>query len=357
MLAFVIVLVALAAAAQFWSLRHALDGVEHHAAPDCKLTEPNEAFSLICTVTNRSRRFIPYLRVSQVVPTELSALDDRTELYTRGQGYNALCYTLWLMPRQTWRQALPVSISKRGRYVFLDTTLYASGFLGVNETVEYLHQYEEVVVIPPRCQSPALDTALGGFLGDRSVDRFILEDPVLTLGFREYTGREPMKSISWTQSARSGQLMVKKYDYTLELTATVLLNIETPRTEGWEARLEACFSLARTVCETLEEKQIPYRFVTNAGAAGALSQWSQVGDGLGSGHLSTILEGLGRATYDPLRPFAFTMEQTARHAEQGRTHILITPQPEGDWLPALGRLERLTGTPTLILTPEEVLPL
>ena len=208
MLAFVIVLVALAAAAQFWSLRHALDGVEHHAAPDCKLTEPNEAFSLICTVTNRSRRFIPYLRVSQVVPTELSALDDRTELYTRGQGYNALCYTLWLMPRQTWRQALPVSISKRGRYVFLDTTLYASGFLGVNETVEYLHQYEEVVVIPPRCQSPALDTALGGFLGDRSVDRFILEDPVLTLGFREYTGREPMKSISWTQSARSGQLMV-----------------------------------------------------------------------------------------------------------------------------------------------------
>ena len=86
MLAFVIVLVALAAAAQFWSLRHALDGVEHHAAPDCKLTEPNEAFSLICTVTNRSRRFIPYLRVSQVVPTELSALDDRTELYTRGQG-------------------------------------------------------------------------------------------------------------------------------------------------------------------------------------------------------------------------------------------------------------------------------
>jgi len=357
MLAFVIVLVVLAAAAQYWSLRHALDGVEHHAAPDRKLAEPEESFSLISTVTNRSRRFIPYVLVSQVVPHELSSLDTRANIQTRGQGYNALCYTLWLMPRQTWRQSLPVSISKRGRYVFLDATLHGGGFLGLDETVEYVHQYEEMVIIPARCQAPKLEATLGGFLGDRSVDRFILEDPVLTLGFREYTGREPMKSISWTQSARSGQLMVKKYDYTLELTATVLLNIETDRTTGWEDRLEACFSLTRTVCETLEEKRIPYRFVTNAGAAGALSQWSQVSDGLGGVHLSTILEGLGRATYDPLKPFAFTLDQTARHAEQGRTHILITPQRQGDWLPALGKLEQLSGSPALILTPEEVLPL
>ncbi len=357
MLVFVIVLVALAAAAQFWSLRHALDGVEHHSAPDRKLTEPEETFSLVNTVTNRSRRFIPYLQVSQVVPTELSVLDDRAQINTRGQNYNTLSYTLWLMPRQTWRQALPVSLSKRGRYVFSDATLHGGGFLGVDETVEYVHQYEEIVVIPTRCQAPRLDATLGGFLGDRSVDRFILEDPVLTLGFREYTGREPMKSISWTQSARAGQLMVKKYDYTLELTATVLLNIETTRAEGWEKRLEQCFSLTRTVCEALEEKRIPYRFVTNAGAAGALSQWSQVSDGLGGGHLSTILEGLGRATYDPLRPFVMTLDRCARHAEQGRTHILITPQREGDWLPALRRLEQLSGSPALILTPEEVLPL
>lgn len=357
MLIFVIVLVALAAAAQFWSLRHALDGVEHHAAPDRKLVEPEEQFSLVSTVTNRSRRFVPYVRVQQIVPQDLRSLDDRAELQTRGQGYCALCYNLWLMPRQSWRQSLPVTLGKRGRYVFLDATLYGGGFLGVDETVEYVHQYEEIVVIPARCQAPSLETTLGGFLGDRSVDRYILEDPVLTLGFREYTGREPMKSISWTQTARSGQLMVKKYDYTLELTATVLLNIETDRTEGWEDRLEKCFSLTRTVCETLEEKQIPYRFVTNAGAAGALSQWSQVSDGLGSGHLSTILEGLGRATYEPLRPFVFTLDQTARHAEQGRTHILITPQRQGDWLPALGRLEQLSGSPALILTPEEVLPL
>lgn len=353
MLLFALFLGALIAVAQHWSLRHALDGVSLRAAPARRLVEPGEVFPLVTTVTNRSRRFLPFVRASLVVPIELTSRDDRAQLTARGQDHFELRSSLWLMPRQTWRQELPVSFARRGRYVFTDATLYAGGFLGVGETLEYVSQFQELVVMPARCGGPGLDTVLGGFLGDRSVDRFLLEDPVLTLGFREYTGREPMKSISWTQSARSGQLMVKNYDYTLELTATVLLNIDTPHTDGWEERLERCFSLARTVCEQLEEKQIPYRFVTNAGAAGARIQWSQVEDGLGSHHLSAILEGLGRATYESLWSFAQTLAQCARQAEQGRTHIVITPERQDVRQAALRKLEQLTGTRALILTAEE----
>ena len=54
----------------------------------------------------------------------------------------------------------------------------------------------------PRDWADSSADVLSGFLGDVSVRRFIYEDPVLTTGFREYTGREPMKHISWTQSAR-----------------------------------------------------------------------------------------------------------------------------------------------------------
>ncbi len=353
MLLFALALGLLIAIAQEWSLRHALDGVSLHAASARRLVEPGEVFPLVTTVTNRSRRFLPFVRFSLSVPPALTPRDDRAQLTTCGLNHKELRCSLWLMPRQTWRQELPVSFAARGRYVFTDAILYAGGFLGVGETLEYVSQYQELVVMPARCGGPELDTLLGGFLGDRSVDRFLLEDPVLTLGFREYTGREPMKSISWTQSARSGQLMVKNYDYTLELTATVLLNIDTARTDGWEARLERCFSLARAVCERLEEKQIPYCFVTNAGAVGARAQWSQVGDGLGSGHLSAVLEGLGRATYEPLRPFAQTLAQCASRAEQGRTHILITPERQDAWQASLRKLEQLTGARALILTAEE----
>lgn len=353
MLIFVIILIAAAAALQYWSLAHALDGVEHHDAPACRMAEPGEPFPLVNTVANHSRRFVPFLQVSQQVPQELALHSQGVQLSPRGNGTQAMTYTLYLLPRQTWQQQVMVSLPRRGRYVFTGATLQGGGFLGFNELTAYTTQNEEIVILPVPCGIPTLTDTLGGFLGDRSVDRYILEDPVLTLGFREYTGREPMKSISWTQSARAGQLMVKKYDYTLELTATVLLNVECDRTEGWEERLETCFSMARTVCETLEEQRIPYRFVTNAAAAGAVALWSQVSDGLGSGHLSTVLEGLGRATYDPLRPFAHTLEQTTRHVEQGRTHILITPERSPEWQHGLSRLEQLSGARALILTPEE----
>ena len=357
MLIFVLILVAAAAALQYWSLAHALDGVEHHYAPDRLITEPEAPFQLVNTVTNRSRRFVPYVHVSQQVPADLTLLTGQAVTGYRGKGSQHMDYTLYLMPRQTWQRCVEVSLPRRGRYVFTGATLQGGGFLGLSELTAYTDQNEEIIVLPAPCGIPALTDTLGGFLGDRSVDRYILEDPVLTLGFREYTGREPMKSISWTQSARAGQLMVKKYDYTLELTATVLLNVECDRTEGWEERLETCFSMARTVCETLEDKRIPYRFVTNAGAAGAITLWSQVSDGLGAGHLSTVLEGLGRATYDPLRPFAHTLEQTTRNVEQGRTHILITPALDDRWQWELSRLEQLSGARALILTPEEALPL
>ena len=355
MLIFVLILIAAAGFAQYWSLAHALDDVEHRCAPDCRLVEPDQPFHLVNTVSNRSRRFVPFVHVSQYIPDELQVLEDGVDVSPPGRVKRYMNYSLYLMPRQTWQRPVAVSLPTRGRYVFTGATMQGGGFLGFSELTAYTDQNEEIVILPRPCAIPALTDTLGGFLGDRSVDRYILEDPVLTLGFREYTGREPMKSISWPQSARSGQLMVKKYDYTLELTATVMLNVECDRTEGFEQRLEACFSMARTVCETLEEKRIPYRFITNAGAAGAITLWSQVSDGLGSGHLSTVLEGLGRATYDPLRPFVHTLEQTTRHVEQGRTHILITPQQEIPWHRELSRLEQLSGTRVLILTPEEVL--
>ena len=233
MLIFVLILIVAAAALQYWSLAHALDGVEHHYAPDRTITEPNEPFGLVNTVTNHSRRFVPYVHVSQRIPAEMTLLTQQGVTGYRGTTTHQMEYALYLMPRQTWRRQVEVSLPRRGRYVFTGATLQGSGFLGVSELTAYTNQNEEVIVLPVPCDIPALTDTLGGFLGDRSVDRYILEDPVLTLGFREYSGREPMKSISWTQSARSGQLMVKKYDYTLELTATVLLNVECERTEGW----------------------------------------------------------------------------------------------------------------------------
>ncbi len=351
MLVFLFVLVLLAAGLQYWSLLHGLDGVEHLCEPKETLVEPEEPFTLMTRVTNYSRRFVPYLQVRQLLPEGLT-FQQKIALEPARDG-QVRRFSTYLSARQVWQQELPAVLPKRGRYVFPGATLYGGGFLGLSEVIEYAQQNREIVVLPKPWPGTELPITLGGFLGDRSVDRFILEDPVLTLGFREYTGREPMKAISWTQSARAGQLMVKKYDYTLELTATVLLNIGTPREKGWEDRLEACYSLARSVCEQLDRQKMPWRLQTNAFIIGGIDLWKDSDDGMGAGHLTAILEGLGRASYRCLYPCEALLDRATRAAQSGRTHILITPQREDHWQPALSRLEQLTGTRVLVLVPGE----
>ena len=193
-------------------------------------------------------------------------------------------------------------------------------------------------------QISLLAMLLGGMIGDISVNRFIFEDPMLTIGFSDYTGREPMRDISWTQSARLGRMMVKNYDHTLDLSATVILNVEYPKDIDFRPELiEKCFSAGRTVCEALEAKRIKYGVLTNATSSGALGLWSQVGDGLGRSHLMSILEGLGRATYSCTMPFSRLADLASRKNEDGRYYVVITPVMTNRDALAISRLKALKG--------------
>jgi len=346
---FFLVLVLAAVLLERYSMKNALRGVSHESEPSSSTVEPDEHFTVTARITNSSRRIVPFLKVQESVPRELTVHASEVRLTPPEEsvfGADAsarISYSLYLLPRQRVTRRFEASLPARGRYFLRGATLYGGDFLGLSDTVGYYNATTEIVVVPRELPSPPLDEALGGFLGDISVRRFIMEDPVLTLGFREYTGSEPQKMISWAQSARSGQLMVKKYDYTLELTVTVLLNVEREGQTPDSALTERCFSLARTVCQRLEDMHIKYGFITNATAAGALSLWSSVGDGLGGRHFTSILEGLGRATYDSTEPLAAMLERAAHAAETGRSHVLITPEPSAACAAGVRRLETATG--------------
>ena len=46
------------------------------------------------------------------------------------------------------------------------------------------------------------------------------------LGYRGYTGREPLKDISWKQTAKLGELMVKNHDFTVDVDTAILVDME-----------------------------------------------------------------------------------------------------------------------------------
>ena len=354
MAALIIGLVIVAVLAERWSLNHALDGVEYDVEPDRALVEIGEQFSVITTLKNRSRRFIPFLRMVEDLPRDM----DAGLVTTRGAAMKEdrvnVRSTVFLMPRQQLTRSFEAALPARGRYFLKGATLFGGDFLGLREVSESVLRLREIVVLPARWDVPDFSDTLGGFLGDVSVNRFILEDPVLTLGFREYTGREPQKMIAWPQTLRAGKMMVKNYDYTMELSVSVVLNVYDADGLGLNhARMERAFSMARSVVEALEEKAVSYAFYTNAVAAGATAPFRHIPDGLGSAHAQAILEGLGRATYDVSESFFDMADRLMRGAEQGRAHILITTTCPDSYGPVLSRLRELTGGEVLVLRADE----
>ena len=348
MLLYLVILVILAGLLQEYTLRHALDKVTYDTFPSKTTVDPDEVFEIITHIRNPKWMPVSYLKFQESLPIELVPEGDVK--LRRDTELSRLTTTTFLKPYQQLERRFGASLPARGRYFLRGATLMGGDFLGTRTSTEYFPVNREIVVVPRPLPEARFGETLGDYLGNMSVNRFIMEDPVLTLGFREYTGREPQRAISWTQSARMGRTMVKNYDHTLDLSVTVILNVECPADmENRGLLIEDCFSATRTICEKLEDKKIKYGILTNAAAAGALGMWSQVSDGLGKNHMMTILEGLGRATHQMTATFESVVNRAVRRDEAGRYYIIITPRLDQKQNACLQRLSALKGGKTFIV--------
>ena len=346
----IIMLVIIALIVEAWSMTHSLDGVEYDVSIDRQLVEIDQPFHVITELRNRSRRFIPFLRMVEDLPGGM-----KTDLRTTHGGSIEeerldMKSTVYLRPRQLLTRSFPATMPARGRYTHKGATLFGGDFLGLKETTVNEFRLCEIVVLPKPWRDVKLEETLGGFLGDISVNRFIMEDPVLTLGFREYTGREPQKMIAWPQSLRAGKMMVKNYDYTIDLSVTVVLNVyDVDNLTLNHARMETAYSMTRSVVEALEEKGIAYSFYTNASAAGMTMPFNHITEGLGTAHLNAILEGLGRATYIAKESFYHMADTLVRSSDKGRSYIVITTNYNDDYAQLVNRLKDMSGGDVLVL--------
>lgn len=310
---------------QQWTLENGLDGLEGDFWPEDNVVDPREPFDITILLKNTKRFPLYFIKVQLSFVKEI-IIDPKLEKVTKSHGMDGRSVTLstWLKSHQLLHLKVPVSAMQRGRYILMNPTLYCGDFLGLNESQKPLEKFREVVVAPKELDLAEMKQVLGRYLGDFSVRRFIYEDPVLTMGYREYTGREPMKMISWKQTAQRQMMMVKEFDHTVEPVISVVVNVETT-SEDKKELLETCFSLARSVCSTLETRCIQYDFYTNAQMAGGNAGTYSVTEGLGQRHFIKVMELLGRSMYGCAFSYQKLIEQVEMTGGKERGLIVITP--------------------------------
>lgn len=348
MILFLILLVGMAWFLQKEMGKHALRQLSCSLRCEDYLAEPDSPVPMVFTVENRSRIPVLFLRCSCSVPLEAELAQKgrgRIMVLAKSAEYRFNCF---LLPHQCLVHRFYLSIPKRGGYRMGNLHLAAGDFFGLKEEEVPFPGSCEVVIMPRKPEKSLHTQVTGGLLGERSVRRWIHEDPVLSAGFREYTGREPLKTVNWNRSLQSGKLMVRQMDHTAEEKVTVLFSQDDCR---W-GEYEQLYSLCRGVCEDLEAQGLPFVFLHNGYLQTAVGILPPLEAGVGRLHLNRILEGLGRAVPGNRESLGSLVRRTLLRSQDSCCYLLVVPRVTPEVRRQSARLEATGGGAVKILCPE-----
>ena len=345
MLIFLIVILLLAALLEYRSLRGGTACVDGDLSLSKNRVEADEPVTLTVTVENHGRMPISYLAVRVGFPL-CAALPEDADL-DRQRSLLLLSEVFRLWGRRAKSRSISFQIAQRGVHTISGRDISRGDFLALRNETARFDARRQMLVYPRPLRSDALTEALGNYCGEMSAQRWLLRDPVLTLGVREYTGNEPMHTISWSQTARRGELTVREFDYTRSLNCCVLLCVNGLSAED-TALLDRCCSAARTVCETLIAAGVEAALFTNAALVGYLNEPMRTATA-SLGRQKDVLDILARATSAACSS-AVEFARAAMEAQVGAAaFVLITPHADEAALEAQRILDAASGMGTLLL--------
>jgi len=346
MLLLLIVFLAICVILEVISLKRNPAKVSFSLELSAAVTEPDEQFEVRTIITNESIIPVSYLKISENYPHTANLPDG----IQRGKGAGGQLYISNICRtggRQKKKRSLKITISKRGSHMFRGGFMEFGDFLGIREFYKDVYFSREILVYPKKIDRPDITDALGSFCGDIAAERFLIRDPIITIGSREYSGREPMREIHWLMSAKRGELMVREFDYTRELSAAVVFAVDDIGIDEQDL-MDECCSAARSVCETLAGLGVYISFYSNGYMTGRAENgvWKHKAS---AGNMKGLLEGLSRiASYNKcsvnnLLSFAATDGSTEN------AFIVILPAANAKTDSAVDELRRRTGRSTLTI--------
>ena len=315
--------------------RGLLPYVVYKSSVEKALYEPGEVIEIVSEISNYNKVRVPFVRIREWLTVEADLLEGANDAYT-GSLWHAVEKTFSIKAKEKLIKRAYFSLSKRGRYSFGEYEISVGDVFGFRESTAMGTIPHEILIMPERAKERKLQEIVQGFIGDISVRRFIMEDPILIMGFNDYTGHEPMKDISWIRTAVANKLQVKKYDYTTDINVTVMLNCDG---EGDED-LEECYRITRMVVEELEKARIPYAFRTNGMLFGPTGRIEYVPKGLGETHLKEILFGLATAHMTRVYSFDSLVSKVIKERKQSENYFLITRKLDAKAEEAFKRLQQ-----------------
>lgn len=290
---------------------------------------------------NRSRLPIPWLRLHENIPIDLKAADQ----------YNAV---ISIGGRSLTKRGFALHCHRRGYYEVGPISLYTGDMFGFAES-SWKETTPYYLTVYPKIYSLA-ELGLPSLLpfGDMRSPQRLFQDPTRMAGVRPYTSGDSMRHIHWRASAHEDTLLVKKYQPSMALNTTVVLDLNRnafPYREEYGGS-EWAVVLAASLASHVAEQRQEVGFLSNGEDPLSATEVLPVPCRNGRGHLMGILEILAR-----IQTRNIPTESEPTRQEEAQTEAAAPfngPRPSpislAQWLPE--RVAHLSwGSTLLVVTP------
>ena len=184
-----------------------------------------------------------------------------------------------------------------------------------------------LVVYPEIIDLKKLFKPVNYLQSDTIVKRWIIDDPFIIAGAREYVPGEPLNRIHWPATAREGNLMVRKNDFTSQLCVTILLNMQSNLYEYTDVvnknLTEFGIKTAASVLDEAMKEGAPVRFGTNGCIQDNMGQMIFTGEAADSSHMRGLLKILASLSLKSVKDFEDFLDLHMCDLENGSI-IMIT---------------------------------
>ncbi|MBO4928444.1 MAG: DUF58 domain-containing protein [Clostridiales bacterium] len=256
-----LILLAIMAAVELLIYRlHALDDLSLDVHFSTDLARFGEIIEVVETAQNNKRTPLPFLLLKFESPVSLEFLDmtntTRSDLLYRED-------MLTMKPFSRHTRRIKAKCMKRGYYSFARVNITTSDLLLIEKFTRDFDNSSNITILPEEVDVGELHSLMSITFSDIQQRRTLLTDPVSFSGIREYQPWDPIKTINWTATARSGDFMVNQNASTSMRQVTILLNLECYNRKHSDFLLEKSISLAYSYMLQLCEAGIPCSLYTN----------------------------------------------------------------------------------------------
>ncbi|GIN56114.1 DUF58 domain-containing protein [Lederbergia ruris] len=287
-----------------------------------------ESIEMVDEIANKKLLPVPWLRLESKIDANLqfqkrSNLDN--EVHAGGDFHRTL---FSLMPYQQVRRRQMLTCQKRGHYRFETVSLTTGDIFGFGQVFKSVPSKAEIIVYPRLVSIDDIPLPTHSWLGDVVVRRWIMEDPFLIAGVREYSAGDPLNTINWKATARAQAMQVSQKDFSADHHLMIYVNFN--QTEDiWrpivdEPLMEKAISYAASIAQYALDNGIDTGFGCNSYFNEMDKQPIRIDPANGGQHLLYLLETMAKLKIGSSTYFDFFLKDELEREIEGTDILIIT---------------------------------